>query len=141
MKNFLLIFTFIFLSFVDSVSSENEFKLEDSINNVNRNQKNIIRDKYRNPLKTLTFFEIQRNKKILEISPGNGYYSEIISHYMRNTNNYFVTEYKYPPVEAVKKGKKNLKHTLKTIKKNLGKSTQFIFKKEIYLKQKIKILI
>ena len=48
---------------------------------------------------------------------------------MRNTNNYFVTEYKYPPVEAVK-DKKNLKHALKTIKKNLGKSTQFIFKKK-----------
>ena len=85
MKKFLFFFTFLFFSFVDSVSSKNEFKLEDSINNVNRNQKNIIRDKYRNPLKTLTFFEIQRNKKILEISPGNGYYSEIISHDMRNT--------------------------------------------------------
>ena len=48
MKNFLFFFTFLFFSFVDSVSSENEFKLEDSINNVNRNEKNIIRDKYRN---------------------------------------------------------------------------------------------
>ena len=87
--------------------------------------------------KNSNFFEIQRNKKILEISPGNGYYSEIISHYMRNTNNYFVTEYKYPPVEAVKKGQEKFKTYFKNNqKKNLEKSTQFIFKKEIYWKQK-----
>jgi len=51
----------------------------------------------------------QKNKKVLEISPGSGYYSEIISHYMRNTDNYFVTEYKFPPVDAVKKGQKKFK--------------------------------
>ena len=137
MKNFFIYFHLFLFSFVDSVSSENEFKLEDSINNVNRNEKNIIRDKYRNPLKTLTFFEIQR-KKILEISPGNGYYSEIISHYMRNTNNYFVTEYKYPPVEAVKKGQEKFKTYFKNNQKNLGKSTQFIFQEGNILETKNK---
>lgn len=138
MKNFLLFFTFLFFSFVDSVSSEKEFKLEDSINNVNRNEKNIIRDKYRNPLKTLTFFEIQRNKKILEISPGNGYYSEIISHYMRNTNNYFVTEYKYPPVEAVKKGQEKFKTYFKNNQKKFGEINTIYFQEGNILETKDK---
>ena len=125
-------------SAVDSVSSKNEFKLEDSINNVNRNEKNIVRDKYRNPLKTLTFFEIQRNKKILEISPGNGYYSEIISHYMRNTNNYFVTEYKYPPVEAVKKGQEKFKTYFKNNQKKFGEINTIYFQEGNILETKNK---
>ena len=33
---------------------------------------------------------------------------------MRNTNNYFVTEYKYPPVEAVKKGQEKFKTYFKS---------------------------
>ena len=49
---------------------------------------------------------------------------------MKNTNNYFVTEYKFPPVEAVKKGQKNLKNTLKKNSKKFGKLIQFIFSKK-----------
>ena len=37
---------------------------------------------------------------------------------MKNTNNYFVTEYKFPPVEAVKKGQIKFK---KYFKNNLDK--------------------
>ena len=38
-------------------------ELLDSINNVNRTQKNIVRDKYRNPQETLSFFEIDKKKR------------------------------------------------------------------------------
>ena len=61
----------------------------------------------------------KKKKKILEVSPGNGYYTEIISHFMKKTGNYYVTEYKFPPVEAVKKGQKKFKEYFKKIHKNL----------------------
>ena len=61
--------------------------------------------------------ELIKKKNIRSFS-GNGYYTEIISHFMKKTGNYYVTEYKFPPVEAVNKGQKNLS-TLKKILKNL----------------------
>ena len=102
MKKAIYIIIFFFSS-VESESNKFDQELKNSVENLSRSKKNVARDKYRNPIETLSFFEIEKNKKVLEISPGGGYYSEIISHYMRNTNNYFVTEYKFPPVDAVKK--------------------------------------
>ena len=109
MKKILFILIFIFFDTVKSDSLYLNSELKSSVENLNRNKQNIVRDKYRNPFETLNFFEIKKDKKILEISPGNGYYAEIIAHYMRNTNNYFVTEYKFPPVDAVRIGQKKFK--------------------------------
>ena len=60
------------------------------------------------------FLGITKNKNAnKEVPPGNGYYTEIISHYMKDTENYYVTEYKFPPVEAVQKwDRKNFKKLL-----------------------------
>ena len=109
MKKAIYIIIFFLFSSVESESHKFDQELKNSVENLSRSKKNVARDKYRNPIETLSFFEIKKNKKVLEISPGSGYYSEIISHYMRNTNNYFVTEYKFPPVDAVKKGQKKFK--------------------------------
>ena len=108
MKIIILFFTLFSFTIIDSASLKLDPELQNSINNSFRSKKHVIRDKYRNPLETLTFFEIDKNKKVLEISPGSRYYSEIISHYLKSTDNYFVTEYKFPPVEAVKKGQKKI---------------------------------
>ena len=128
-------FTLLTLTFVDSASMKQKSELLDSINNVNRTQKNIVRDKYRNPQETLSFFEIDKKKKILEISPGNGYYTEIISHYMKNTNNYFVTEYKFPPVEAVKKGQIKFKKYFKNNLDKFGEVNVLLFLENNILEQ------
>ena len=78
-------------------------RLNNAANNPFRKDSNKIRDKYRNPIDTLTFFEISRDKKILEIVPGSGWYSEIISHYMKNTKNFTVAIYDKPPVKILNK--------------------------------------
>ena len=112
--------------------------LINSINNEKRNEKNIKRDKYRNPLETLSFFEIDRKKKILEISPGAGYYSEIISNYMKKTNNFFTTEYLIPPVEAVRKNQERYNKFFEENKKDFGqvKRVYFLKNNKLELKEK-----
>ena len=87
MKRAIYIIIFFLFSSVESESHKFDQELKNSVENLSRSKKNVARDKYRNPIETLSFFEIEKNKKVLEISPGGGYYSEIISHYMRNTDN------------------------------------------------------
>ena len=123
---FLVIFSF---KFVDSGSNETYLELQKSIDNISRNEINVARDKYRNPNKTLSFFGIDKKKKILEVSPGNGYYTEIISHFMKKTDNYYVTEYKFPPVEAVNKGQKKFKEYFKKNSRKFGNVNTLFFLK------------
>ncbi|MFY0639595.1 MAG: class I SAM-dependent methyltransferase [Bermanella sp.] len=44
-----------------------------------RSPENIARDKYRNPIATLAFFEVKPHHKVTEIWPGGGWYSEILA--------------------------------------------------------------
>ena len=92
------LFFFFTLIFTDQVSSKDNIK--EAVLNENRNIENVKRDKYRNPVETLKFFGLSREKKVLEITPGRGWYSEILSKYMKNTNNYYIAKYD-PPQFAV----------------------------------------
>lgn len=58
--------------------------LEAAINSDDRDSKNINRDKYRNPYETLSFFGIQSNMKVVELSPGGGWYTEILANYLHD---------------------------------------------------------
>ena len=127
MRN-LFIFVFLFSLIFEAKTAESDDLLISSIKNEKRSEKNIKRDKYRNPFETLTFFEIDREKKILEISPGGGYYSEIISHYMKKTNNFFSTEYLVPPVEAVRKGQEKYNKFFGENKKTLVRLIRYTLK-------------
>jgi predicted methyltransferase len=48
-----------------------------------RSAANRARDKYRHPLKTLTFFGIQPEMTVVEISPGAGWYTEILAPFLK----------------------------------------------------------
>tara|TARA_B100002019_G_scaffold65334_1_gene56062 strand:- start:1668 stop:2438 length:771 start_codon:yes stop_codon:yes gene_type:complete len=50
-----------------------------------RDPENIIRDEYRNPYETLTFFGIEPSMKVVELSPGGGWYTEILANYLNNS--------------------------------------------------------
>ena len=58
--------------------------LEGAINSSDRDAKNIARDSSRNPYETLTFFEIEPSMKIVELSPGGGWYTEILANYLHD---------------------------------------------------------
>lgn len=53
-----------------------------------RDPANVQRDAYRHPAQTLTFFGVQPTQTVLEITPGNGWYSEILAPYLRSDGHY-----------------------------------------------------
>lgn len=53
-----------------------------------RDPKNAARDQYRHPRETLTFFGLQPGQTVIEITPGAGWYSEILAPYLRGNGTY-----------------------------------------------------
>ena len=49
-----------------------------------RSEANKARDKYRHPLETLTFFGIKPEITVVEIWPGNGWYTEILAPFLKD---------------------------------------------------------
>lgn len=57
-------------------------KLENVIENDARPAAEAERDQYRHPYETLTFFGIEPDMTVVEISPGSGWYTEILGPYL-----------------------------------------------------------
>lgn len=55
-----------------------------------RSAENIKRDGYRHPLETLEFFGLKANMTVLEISPGRGWYMEILAPFLTEEGRYFM---------------------------------------------------
>ena len=58
--------------------------LEDAIKSTDRSAKNVARDQYRNPYETLSFFGIKQEMSVVELSPGGGWYTEILANYIHS---------------------------------------------------------
>lgn len=57
--------------------------LKAAINGSQRSPDNVKRDTYRHPYETLTFFGIRPDMTVVELSPGGGWYTEILASYLR----------------------------------------------------------
>jgi predicted methyltransferase len=53
-----------------------------------RSDANRARDVYRHPKETLDFFGVKPTSKVLEIWPGGGWYTEVLSPYLRDKGQY-----------------------------------------------------
>ncbi|RDZ26832.1 methyltransferase [Lysobacter silvisoli] len=53
-----------------------------------RDPKNRARDGYRHPAQTLGFFGVKPNQTVIEITPGGGWYSEILAPYLKADGRY-----------------------------------------------------
>ena len=53
-----------------------------------RDPKNVARDKYRHPKQTLEFFGLKPSMSLIEITPGGGWYSEILAPYLNGSGTY-----------------------------------------------------
>lgn len=54
-----------------------------------RRQANVVRDPYRHPVESLTFFGVKPDSVVVEILPGSGgYYMEILAPYLRHKGKY-----------------------------------------------------
>ncbi len=53
-----------------------------------RSAGNVARDEYRHPQQTLEFFGVQPQQTVVEITPGGGWYAEILAPYLRESGRY-----------------------------------------------------
>jgi predicted methyltransferase len=53
-----------------------------------RDPKNVARDIHRHPQQTLNFFGVEPDQTVIEITPGGGWYAEILAPYLRDDGNY-----------------------------------------------------
>lgn len=62
--------------------------LSDAIAGSWRDPKNVARDAFRHPRETLDFFGVAANETVVEITPGGGWYTEILAPYLRDGGTY-----------------------------------------------------
>jgi len=62
--------------------------LEELANGDHRSESNKARNEYRHPVETLEFFGIKPNMTVVEISPGGGWYTEILAPYLKEKGHY-----------------------------------------------------
>lgn len=74
------------VNFTASIAFAND--LDDIIDGKHRSEENKERDEYRHPAKVLEFFGTQPNQHVLEMWPGNGWYSEILAPYVKDKGKY-----------------------------------------------------
>jgi predicted methyltransferase len=62
--------------------------IQGAVNSSYRTAENANRDRYRHPLETLNFFGLQPKMTVVEISPGAGWYTEILAPFLSRQGQY-----------------------------------------------------
>ena len=65
-----------------SLSASHRKAIEKAVAAPTRTPANAVRDKYRNPVQTLSFFGVQPKHVVVEMWPGGGWYTEILGPYV-----------------------------------------------------------
>ena len=78
-------------SYSDDV--QNKEMLERVLQGSHRSEANRLRDKYRRPVETLTFFGVKPNSNVVEITPGRGWYSEILAPLLKKNGTFTAVIY------------------------------------------------
>ncbi|MEG3192932.1 class I SAM-dependent methyltransferase [Lysobacter sp. D1-1-M9] len=63
-------------------------RLADAVSGAWRDPDNVARDGYRHPRETLGFFGVAPDHTVVEITPGGGWYAEILAPYLRQDGQY-----------------------------------------------------
>ena len=82
-----------FLSILLSWHNLEAHNLKQSVESEDRNFNNVLRDTYRHPLETLEFFGLKQDMKIVELSPGGGWYTEILAIFMYDEGQLIAAHY------------------------------------------------
>ena len=75
MKHINKIFLLLFITF--SLAPLSAHDLKGAVASDDRTPKNMLRDQFRNPVETLSFFGIESDMVVIELSPGGGWLSLI----------------------------------------------------------------
>jgi predicted methyltransferase len=74
--------------------------LQKIIKGKHRSPENKHRDQYRHPEQTLAFFDVKEDMTVVEISPGKGWYTEILAPYLREKGKLYAAHYSPDSQEA-----------------------------------------
>ena len=81
------------LSFADNHSEA----LQLAVSHQDRTPANVTRDQYRHPVETLEFFGVTAKSTVVEISPGGGWYTEILAPLLKAEGKYYAA---HQPADA-----------------------------------------
>lgn len=87
------------LSLSASAYASNEYiaeLLDEVLEAPHRSEENRARDRYRHPRETLLFFGLRENMTVIEISPANGWYTEILAPILKRQGKFLAS----PPALA-----------------------------------------
>lgn len=70
--------------------------LKEAVNSSFRSPENEGRDEYLHPLESLEFFGIKPNMTVVEVSPGAGYFTEILAPYLAPEGQYYMAVPRLP---------------------------------------------
>ena len=67
--------------------------LQQVVDSEARSEQNKARDLYRRPYETLSFFDVQPTMTVVEISPGGGWYTEILAPYLKDLGTLYAAHF------------------------------------------------
>jgi len=74
-------------------AQQNTDPLRSAVDSPQRSPAFVARDAARHPYETLRFFEIEPHMTVLEITPGGGWYTEILAPYLYEKGHYIAATY------------------------------------------------
>lgn len=109
--------------------------LDAAINSEHRSAANKARDVYRHPRETLAFFGMTPSMQVLEILPGRGWYTEILSPYLAEEGHLTVASFgENHPTKYLANLHKDFVKMMATKPEVYSKVDVVVFKEESYLK-------
>lgn len=66
--------------------------IEEAATSTMRTPENTLRDQYRHPVETLTFFGLKPDMTVIEVSPSRGWYTQILAPYLSEKGQYIMAE-------------------------------------------------
>lgn len=103
-----------------ATTSADADSLRMAIDNKNRDPENVKRDKFRNPYETLKFFEIEPDMTVVEVSPGKGWYTEILGPYLKENGKLYLAIFSDSATEYFKNANTALKEKVKSNPSDFG---------------------
>jgi predicted methyltransferase len=73
----------------NSAQAADDAKLKAAVANPKRLEQHRVRDPYRHPYETLSFFGLRDDMTVVEIAPGTGWWTEILAPYLRDKGTYY----------------------------------------------------
>lgn len=94
---FVVMSTLLFSAAPSFMVQADEAAIKAAVNHPVRSSGNKARDVHRHPVETLSFFEVKPSSTVVEISPGSGWYTEILAPLLKEQGKYYAA---HQPADA-----------------------------------------